>query len=231
MTNDFDKQWVAQKYPGLEITNEGISGVVEFTATYNKEINSFLILDREIDDTIGGVKLSCRYSILIQDKGKRTFSSLPAVYVNDVEPIMDRHFNHTDKSGCLCSPLEENKFLNPEFQFIPFFEQLIIPFLYGQEFYTLKKHWPWVDYAHGSTGLLESYFRLAKPNMAQECFEKLSNSADWPRIKSILSQKSEIKGHTYCFCPSRDQIRRCHHDAWQGIRLLRKDIKDQGIPI
>lgn len=231
MTNVFDNQWIVQKYPGLAITDEGISGVVEFTATYNKETNSFLILDKETVDIIGGTKLSGRYKILIQDKGKRTFSNLPAVYVDDLEPIMDRHFNQTDKSGCLCSPLEENKFLNPKFQFITFFEQLVIPFLYGQEFYTREKHWPWVDYAHGTTGLLESYFRLAKPNMAQDCVEKLSNCTDWPRVKSILSQKAEIKGHTFCFCSSRDQIRRCHHDAWQGIRLLRKHIKDLKLTI
>lgn len=231
MTNDFDKQWLAQKYPGLAITDEEISGFVEFTATYNREQNSFLILEKDTIDTIGGIKLSGRYKIQIQDKGKRTFSSLPAVYVSGVDHITDRHFNQTDKSGCLCSPLEEGRFLNPEFQFILFFEQLVLPFLYGQVFYTLEKHWPWVDYAHGSTGLLESYFRMVNPQRAHECIEKLSKSPDWLRIKSLLNQKSEIKGHTFCFCPSKDQIRRCHHDAWQGIRLLRKDIKDLGITI
>lgn len=231
MINDFDRQWIAQKYPGLVITDEDISGVVEFTATYNKALNSFQILEKDTIDEIGGIKLSGRYKILIQDKEKRAFSSLPALFVSGVDPIMDRHFNQTDKSGCLCSPLEETKFLNPEFQFIPFFEQLVIPFLYGQVFYTLEKHWPWVDYAHGTTGLLESYFRLGTPQKAQECIEKLSKSTDWERIKSLLNQTSEIKGHTFCFCPIKDQIRRCHRDAWQGIRVLRKDIKDLGIAI
>ena len=67
---------------------------------------------------------------------------------------------------------------------------------------------------------------------AQECVQKLSlDRAAWPRIKLALIQKSNIKGHTPCFCPNMDHIRRCHPNAWKGIRQLKQDVKEHGVNI
>src|ERR1700727_2238404 len=47
--------------------------------------------------------------------------------------------------------------LSGAFQIRAFLEQLVIPFLYGQVFYSSKNRWPWAEYAHGATGILEAY--------------------------------------------------------------------------
>ncbi len=69
--------------------------------------------------------------------------------------------------------------------------------------------------------------------MAQDCLDKLSkqDKQTWERVQAALQQKSEIKGHTPCFCPKMDHIRRCHPNAWKGILKLREDIKNQNIVI
>jgi hypothetical protein len=49
-------------------------------------------------------------------------------------------------------PLEEDDFLDPEFQFRLFLERLVIPFLYGQAFYSANGRWPWIEYDNGELG-------------------------------------------------------------------------------
>jgi len=231
MVTDQDKIWLSQHYSELTSNNTGVSGAIEFAATYNEQTHRFQIIEDDIFDEVGGVKLNGSFKINIQERVDKRFSDLPALYVENIDTIMDRHFSQIDKSACLCSPLEENEFLFPTFQFQPFLEQLVIPFLYGQLYFTNKKHWPWQDLAHGGSGLLESYFRLSEPNKAEECVQRLSHVADWEQIKRALMQKSEVKGHTPCFCPKKDHIRRCHPDAWKGIQKLKGDIKALGIKV
>jgi hypothetical protein len=196
-----------------------------------KKFIVFKFLKKIYVTKFGGVKLNGSFKINVEERSDKAFSDLPALYVENVDTSMDRHFSQRDKSGCLCSPLEENEFLFPTFRFQPFIEELIIPFLYGQLYFTSKRRWPWQDLAHGGSGLLESYFRLADPSKAKECIQRLSHVADWVQIKRVLMQKSEIKGHTPCFCPQKDYIRRCHPEAWKGIQKLRYDIKEFGLNI
>lgn len=231
MISENDKIWLSEKYPKLVTNDKGIDGIIEFSATYNFETNRFLILEKDTVNEVGGVMLSGIFTIHIQERVQKIFSNLPALYIENIDTSMDRHFNQTDKTGCLCSPLEEEEFLFPSFHFKLFFEQLVIPFLYGQLFYSINKHWPWSEYGHGSTGLFESYFRIADPNKAGECIEKLSKNIDWKKIKSLLIQKTDVKGHTPCFCAAKDHIRRCHPYAWKGIQQLKYDIKSLGIKI
>jgi hypothetical protein len=222
-----DVDWLKERYRGLSENNGEISGVIDFTATYNPDTDKFLLLNDDIEDRVGGDRLHVKYEIAIREKENTTFSNLPSLFVQGVEPIADRHFNQTiDRSACLCSPLEENEFLTPIFQFRRYVDELVIPFLYAQCFYSNKEYWPWPDLGHGSVGLLESYFKLNDASKAELCIAKLSKVADWAKVKLALTQKPEIKGHTPCiFCPNSDQIRRCHPDAWKGIRLLRDHIQ------
>jgi hypothetical protein len=225
--------WLLEKFPKLVVMNNEINGVVEFTATYNNESDKFLIIEEGTEDVVGGVRLSGSFEINIKERTDIKFSHLPALYIKnaDFEFTRDRHINiGTDKSACLCSPFEEPQYLLPELQFALFFEHLIIPFLYGQLFYTKAERWPWKDLAHGSIGLLESYSTLADPSKANACVEMLKySSLDWPKIQQLLKQKAEIKGHIECLCASRCQIRNCHPIAWKGIRQLQCDLKAQKI--
>jgi hypothetical protein len=118
MVTDQDKIWLSQHYSELTTNNTGVSGAIEFAATYNEQTHRFQILEDDIIDEVGGVKLSGSFKISIQERVDKRFSDLPALYVENIDTTMDRHFSQFDKSACLCSPLEENEFLFPTFQWI-----------------------------------------------------------------------------------------------------------------
>jgi hypothetical protein len=232
MLKDEDEQWLGQAYPGLVRDAKGVAGSIKFKATYNSQSGIFLILGDDVMDTVGGMALAGEFRIRVEEPSDKSIPALPAVYVEEVEMIADRHFNRIDKSACLCSPLEENEFLEPEFQFRFFLERLVVPFLYGQVFYSRNRCWPWSEYAHGSAGILESYFNIAEPARAEDCLRRLAQEGGvWPRLKAALQQEPYIKGHTPCFCPKKDQIRRCHPLALRGALRLQQDLRTLAIPI
>jgi hypothetical protein len=230
MLKNDDEQWLRTAYPGLVRDPKGVAGNLEFKATYDPKSNRFLILAEGVADPASGVALSGQFKIRIEERNEKTFSSLPALFVEDVEASDKRHFSQKDKSGCLCSPFVEDEFLEPEFQFRAFLEQLVIPFLYAQVFCSLKEHWPWSEYAHGATGLLEAYSQMAGQAKSEHCLRLLRQDRAWERIKSTLQQRPYIKGHTPCFCPKMDHIRRCHPTALRGAQRLQEDIKALAIP-
>lgn len=233
LITDKDKKWLSSKYPGLKSKQNKISGLVEFTAAYDTDANCFRVIDKDTADEVKGLRLSGKFKIKIEERTNKSLSKLPTVFVEEVDHTSSRHFNQTDQSACLCSPLEEEEFLSPEFLFQPFFTKLVIPFLYGQIFYSEKGYWPWTEYGHGVVGLLESYFKANDPSKAQDCLDKLSkqDKQTWEKVQATLQRKSGIKGHTACFCPKMDHIRRCHPDAWKGILKLREDLKNQNIDL
>jgi hypothetical protein len=232
MLTEKDEQWLREVYPDLAPTAEGVVGILKFRATYNNQTGRFLVLRDGLSDDVGGLALSGEFNVRVQKRDDKTISDLPALYVADVDSTADRHFGQKDKSGCLCSPLEEDEFLRPEFRFREFLEQLVIPFLYGQVFYSNNRQWPWQEYAHGATGLLQSYSEIANSSKAMDCVRKLAQCGDvWPRMRAALLQKPYLKGHTPCFCKSGDPIRRCHPSALQGAVQLQRDIRTLAIPI
>lgn len=200
-------------------------------ATYNAATGRFLALGGDVENTVGGVALSGDFTIEIRQRRDRTLSRLPALRVQDVEPVPERHFSQTDKTACLCSPFEEDEFLIPAFQFRRYFEELVVPFLYGQLFHSKHGYWPWSEYAHGATGLLESYARVRDPSKAKDCIEKLASDANWPNIRAVLAQRTRINGHVRCFCSKKDFMRRCHPAALKGLRMLRNDASAQGLSL
>lgn len=228
MLTDKDKRWLQEKFPKLSASDNEVSGSIEFTATYNFESDKFLLIETGTIDEIGGVRLSGEFEILIKPRTIKLYSNLPALYVRNLQADVDRHINSFDGTACLCSPFEEEEFLLPEFDFIKFFEQLVLPFLYGQLFYSIDRTWPWIDYSHGVVGLFESYYFLADQSKAKECLSKISAGPDWPEIKNILLSK-DIGGHIPCLCSKNDQIRRCHPTALKGIKQLKSDLINQNI--
>jgi hypothetical protein len=231
-----DKEWLRESYRNLVCSElDEISGVLEFSATYNEKENLFLILGGGVENTVGGLRLDGSFKIKIKETPNVITSKLPSLYIEGVEAIVDRHINQTpdDHRACLCSPFVEDNYLTPNFQFRRYFEELVIPFLYGQVFYDHEGRWPWGDLSHGSIGLLESYYNLEDPTKAKECLDKLrQDRSNWEQIKLALYKKNPIKGHTLCFCLKGKNLRSCcHSDAWKGAELLRKDIKTQGLII
>lgn len=231
MSNESNEQWLRDVHPALISADDAIAGTIKFTASYNRQSNLFFILGDEATDQIGALTLSGAFQIRIKERSDKSDSRLPALYVEGIDPTPDRHFNQRDKSACLCSPFDEDEFLQPEFQFRTFLEQLVIPFLCGQIFYSSNKHWPWTECAHGATGILEAYSKIRDQNRAEECLQRLAKDVSWPRIQSALRQKPYIKGHTPCFCLTMDQIRRCHPGALEGALRLQRHLRALKIPI
>lgn len=231
MLKDDEKSWLKDKYPGLVPSAARIAGYVEFKAGYNDQIGDFHIFHGEDSTTYLGLVLSGRFDISIQERTDKALSALPAVYVEGVELIPNRHFDK-DKRACLCSPFIENEYLEPELCFPVFLEQLVIPFLYGQLFYSREQRWPWMDYAHGSTGLLESYVHTDDCNVLLKRLGQLGQDRGaWARISKAIRQKSHVKDGAPCFCPKRHQIKKCHPNALRGIQQLREDVRALGIRV
>jgi hypothetical protein len=225
-----DKVWLQGAHPGLTLNGDGVVGKVRFRAAYNAAINLFLI--GEPDTTEAGYTiLDCDFPIRIAEREELVYSALPALYIEGADPNLDRHISY-DKSACLCSPLEEAEFLAPQFPFRPYFEKLVLPFLYGQAYFSLHGRWPWPEYAHSVVGILESYSKYPGADKVRACLDVLMKcKIDWPAVQSALSQRDYVKGHTPCFCKKKDQIRRCHPGALQGIQRLRREIIELGIQI
>ncbi len=231
MLRNEDEEWLRTAYPRLTPQANGLAGVVEFKAAYDSQSNRFLIPEDSASDGIAGLALSGEFRIRIEERISKVFSSLPAVFLPDVEVTESRHFGR-DRSACLCSPFAEEEFLRPEFQFRNFFEQLVIPFLYGQVFYDIKGDWPWREYSHGATGILEAYAEIVGAASPRDCLQLLRQyDTLWKRIRDALLQEPYVKGHTPCFCPKMDHIRRCHSTALKGARRLQRDAAEQGIAI
>ena len=130
-----------------------------------------MTLGNDLCDGNGAVVLVGSFNIRLEERTDKSTWHLPALFVDGIELIPERHFNQKDHSACLCSPLEEREFLEPELQFSLFLERLVIPFLYGQSFYSSRGQWPWAEYAHGSTGILEAYSRIHDPASAEGCVQ------------------------------------------------------------
>lgn len=232
MVNSFDEERLKHRYPALVRNGGALEGIIEFTATYDPLTNEFFNEPTACAKEPRGTTLSGQYHIRIEDRADKRVSLLPALFVQDVDAVPDRHFSQADKSACLCSPLEEAEFLEPDADLLLFIDRLVIPFLFGQLFYSEHGRWPWGQYAHGATGLLEAYCDSGDAVRAAECIRLLSvESRTWPAIKAVLQQRPFVKGHTPCFCPKGDQIRRCHPQALQGLLKLQRNIRGLKLPL
>jgi len=220
-----DEVWLRENYPGLSLDEGCVSGTIIFRAKYDKALNRFVRLPVDSADGPESDALHCRYRIRIGEPTKGATSELPALRVEGIPDTPDRHCS--GGIACLCSPFEEEEFLRPVLQLRAFLERLVIPYLYGQEFFSKNGRWPWAEYSHGVTGLLESYAGVEGADVAS-CLQKLSTTPEWKQLRALLQQR-EIGGHTLCLCPKRDQFRRCHGLALQGLRRLHQAIRHRSL--
>ena len=225
-------QWLEEHFPNLNYdeTTTILSGNIDFVATYNLDNDQFLILFPGVANTIGGVTLSGKYSIKIE-KPLSNFQ-LPRLYVEEDRGkyYSDRHLNG-DGTACLCGPLEEANYAKVGLSFPEFLASLVIPFLYGQIYYDTYHKWPWKEYSHGEIGALESYLASQDELIVEPCLKQLKAGKNWSAIKLLLTQKSEIKGHTACICEKKDHIRRCHPEIWRALNKLRNAVKKKVLDI
>jgi hypothetical protein len=234
MLTDQDKNLIRQQYPGLSIDQDTVFGILEFTAVYNPQNQDFLILSA---DGATGIGLHDRYEIKIEPRLTVSFSKLPALTVLNIEPDKNRHFNQLDSTACLCSPLEESDFLVPEFDFKKYLEQLVIPFLYGQTFYSENGYWPWEEFSHEINGLLESYAKSGENPTVEitkqflDYLKMYVGLAKNPQLyQTILSANRPSKKP--CLCGSGKLFRDCKHLlALDGLKSLKNNIAKYRIKI
>jgi hypothetical protein len=220
-----DSVWLAREYPELRPAPYVVKGLLKFTGAYHEESGRFFILNDELIHAELGTVLSGAFEIRIRGRLDFEATTLPRLFVDGVPPTLDNHFYQNDFSACLCSPLQHDDFLIPEFQFRRFFNELVVPFLYGQVFLSVYGKWPWAEFAHGTTGILEAYAASKGRRKTQQCINFLARDGDWHRIKATLLQGSQVEANVQCFCRSRRSFRRCHPQAWEGARLLQKDLR------
>jgi len=231
MLNQTDEKWLRATHPGLAFADKVVQGDLRFSASYDRATNTFVLLGDPQAGILKGETLSGSFRVHIQERTDKSVSKLPALHIENVERTPKRHFNQQDKSACLCSPLEEQEFLEPDFCFPKYLQQLVIPFLYGQLYVTANNQWPWAEYEHGATGILEAYSKAKDQTSLDECLRQLRRDPSWPAIRAGLRQVPYMKGHTPCFCGKKDHIRRCHPAAWQGALRLQKDLISLGIVV
>jgi hypothetical protein len=220
-----DSVWLAREYPELTPAPHEVKGLLKFTGAYHQKSQRFFILNDEPTQTEVGTVLSGAFEIKIRGRLDFKATSLPKLFVHGVPHTLDRHFYQDDFSACLCSPLQHQEFLLPEFQFKRFFNELVVPFLYGQVFLSAYEKWPWEEFAHGATGLLEAYALSNGRRMTQKCVGFLAQDRNWLRIKSILLHESQVDANLPCLCRSGQIMGRCHPQALQGARQLQKDLR------
>lgn len=220
-----DSVWLAREYPELRPAPYVVKGLLKFTGAYHEESGRFFIINDEPAHAELGTVLSGAFEIRIRGRLDFEATTLPRLFVDGVPPTLDNHFYQNDFSACLCSPLQHEDFLIPEFQVRRFFNELVVPFLYGQVFLSVYGKWPWGEFAHGATGILEAYAFTNGERKTQRCVGFLAQDHNWPRIKSILLQEREVDGNLECFCRSGQSIGRCHPQALRGTQLLQKDLR------
>ena len=235
MFKEINLDWFKTKYPSLSLNEDRtkISGIIEFVCAYNPEREQFLDISSGNINTIGGIVLSGKYNVEIKEADDN-LRRLPALFLDpkEVELSVNCHINIKDKSACLCGPMEEADFFDQKITINTYLDRLVLPFLYGQVYYDRYKSWPWPEYSHGAIGALESYSLCNDSSFAGYFLTRLQQDVStWIRIRPLLIQKKEIKGHAICICGSQNFIRRCHPAIWRILNQLRLDLKKQNLKI
>ncbi|RIK82250.1 hypothetical protein DCC62_00465 [candidate division KSB1 bacterium] len=234
MLSKNDVEWLIATYPQLTPNSDGtqVQGVLPFVGAYDKASNKFTLIDPNDSSVHSGIVLFGSYTVSIEKNTEP--DRLPRLYVHDdaLLHVADRHFYPATKSACVCGIVEEARFLTEGFDFKKYLEEFVIPFLYGQKYYAKFSEWPWRDYAHDTAGVLESYFLAGAAEFLPMTLKRLrAMTFDWERVKNILKSSKRPKGHLPCFCKRHDHIRRCHPDAWEGIKRLYEDIHKNNISV
>lgn len=220
-----DSVWLAREYPELTPAPHEVKGLLKFTGAYHEESGRFFILHDDPPHAEIGTVLSGGFEIKIRWRLDLKATALPKLFVDGVSHTPDCHFFQNDFSACLCSPLQHQDFLLPEFMFRRFFNELVVPFLYGQVFLSAYGKWPWGEFAHGATGILEAYGATRGPRKAQQCISSLADDKDWVTIKSTMLHRNQVDPNLRCFCGSKQSIKRCHPAALRGAQTATERSK------
>lgn len=214
--------WIRKYQPELKVNEDksAMEGFIYFRAAYNSNTNQFCLLEdlTKCDSDWLGLEGKFKIKILFSER-------IPTVFFPELTSNPARHIN-PDNTACLSAPgvLKLREQNTPDL--IQWMETLILPFVYGQEYYEKFKKWPWEEFGHGVVGLIESYLKLEKSSL-EELIDIIEKDSTSKHFKILLSKNRYIKGHMRCFCDKGDSIRRCHPNA---LKAFNKMIEDRNSP-
>lgn len=224
---DADVDWLREHYPGLAASSDlsQVAGTISFSAAYDEGANGFSIV-RAPGQRPPGEMYACRYEITIGDgAGVGARTRLPRLLVENAPFTWSADRHCSGGPACLCGPSEEAAFAR-DYDFRRYLEELCIPFLYAQSYYSKHGRWPWPAYEHDALGALESY-NLSGDETALGLTINgfLVFQPAWPLLRELLARPAKPFGHMLCLCGSGKPIRHCHSEAWDGLKKLYADVQ------
>lgn len=127
--------------------------------------------------------------------------TLPIVF--EKRRIKNFHHKFVDGSLCLAVPMEITLFLKKHKNDLTmFFDNFIIPYLYGYTYFEMYNVMPFGERSHGVDGYVE-YFN--------DIFG-INNKKHTETFIQYIINNSKYRGHHICPCGSNKKIRDCHKD-------------------
>jgi|CXWL01.1.fsa_nt_gi hypothetical protein len=228
-----ERKWLSARFPGLHINETdklSISGDLTVDMFYDETLdNGYVIFPdenvRSSDYYIHDVyQIRANYDDALfipevyETSGRiKTFAQRRNILLPDL------HVNNWGNL-CLCPKSLERVKLSDPHTIQDFFTLLVIPFFYSQSFFEKFNRWPWKDYSHGDTGILECYADyIMKVHDKTKFVENTINSLNSGNQK-ILRSADQITRQSLCFCGSGKKFRKCHHEAWEAVKGLKREL-------
>ncbi|MDD4202437.1 MAG: SEC-C domain-containing protein [Candidatus Omnitrophica bacterium] len=225
-------EWFREYQPKLKIYIDNgrfknLTGFLNVDMSYSED-DGYVIFPDESQPT-RGIHLVDTYQIRVEHFNNE---DIPKVYeignriISHAEkvnkPIRDLHINNSDGNVCLCPKPEESIKLPINYNLEDFFMKLVIPFFYAQIFFEKYNRWPWGEYSHGDVGILECYGRCISQSEDKKAFtEDTIKSLNFENQKKIQSL-DKISRQSVCWCGSGEKFRKCHHEAWLNLKMLKE---------
>lgn len=207
---------VRNKFPKLELIQPGTwKGVLDVNAIYG---------GHQIQDSFEiRIKVSNKYPEeipTVEEIGGRT------KLIGDKFNLKDRrdlHYNVFNGFACLCVKQEEKIKFPTGSNLVTFIDNLVIPYFYGLSYFDQNGKWPWGERSHGGLGLLEFYAENPITQTKEEIEGLIKVFRKEKNWKEYNKQIRKLSGDRACLCGSGKPFKKCHSQAWQGIKRLTED--------
>jgi hypothetical protein len=181
------EETVQERYPDLRLTIE--NGTLLFRGSFpvlyeGQVLDRFLI---EISFPQGITKLP-----IVREIGGR---------------IPKTVHRHVFTSGALCTEVPELTMLRGNYSLLSYLDGPVRNYFIGQALVERGEPWPFGEWAHGKTGLLEAYGEILG----------VAGEREIRRYLDYLVHK-KIKGHWACPCGSGKRLRECHADHLRELQ-------------
>ncbi|WP_372518491.1 hypothetical protein [Candidatus Ruminimicrobiellum ovillum] len=188
-----------------------VDNIEEFLSKYDefkkRETDSGFFIYGEINREVninnkGNLVLIFDLEIYINKDYPNTIPS-----VREVDEKIPKTFHKlNDGSFCLAAPYLLFSSIKKNPNFIVFFENFILPYLYSYQYNKKYGKMPFGELRHGMQGIIDFYKELF--NIQSECLV----------VKLLMQAKNVYRGHHLCACGSKKRLRKCHGSIILSIK-------------